>query len=103
VFFVDLPDTAEREAILRIHLKLRKQDPDTLDVARVAAATDGFSGAELEQVVTSALLRALQERHPLDAEMLVAEAGATVPLSVSRREDVDRLRATAAERFVPVR
>jgi hypothetical protein len=103
VFFVDLPDTAEREAILRIHLKLRKQDPDALDVARVAAATDGFSGAELEQVVISALLRALQERHPLDAEMLVAEAGATVPLSVSRREDVDRLRATAAERFVPVR
>jgi hypothetical protein len=35
--------------------------------------------------------------------MLVAEAGATVPLSVSRREDVERLRATAAERFVPVR
>ena len=103
VFFVDLPDPAEREAILGIHLRLRKQDPAALDVSRVAAATEGFSGAELEQVVISALLRALQEQRPLDADLLVAEAGATVPLSVSRREDVQRLRATAAERFVPVR
>jgi SpoVK/Ycf46/Vps4 family AAA+-type ATPase len=103
VFFVDLPDAAERDAILRIHLRLRKQDPESLDLARVVAATVGFSGAELEQVVISALLRGLQEQRPLDAEMLVAEAGATVPLSVSRREDVERLRATAADRFVPVR
>jgi SpoVK/Ycf46/Vps4 family AAA+-type ATPase len=103
VFFVDQPDAAERDAILRIHLRLRKQDPESLDLARVVAATEGFSGAELEQVVISALLRGLQEQRPLDAEMLVAEAGATVPLSVSRREDVERLRATAADRFVPVR
>ena len=48
IFFVDLPDAAEREAILRIHLRLRKQDADSLDVARVAGAADGFSGAELE-------------------------------------------------------
>jgi SpoVK/Ycf46/Vps4 family AAA+-type ATPase len=100
---VDLPDAAEREAILGIHLRLRKQEPQALDVPRVAAATDGYSGAEIEQVVISALLRALQEQRPLDTELLVAEAGATVPLSVSRREDVARLRATAAERFVPVR
>ena len=66
-------------------------------------ASEGFSGAEIEQAVIASLLRALHESRPLDTEMLVAEMQATVPLSVSRREDVERLRALARERFVPVR
>jgi ATPase family associated with various cellular activities (AAA)/AAA+ lid domain len=103
IFFVDLPDASEREAILRIHLALRKQDPEHLDLARIVAAADGFSGAELEQVVIVAVLRALQEHRPLDTQLLLDELAATVPLSVSRREDVERLRALARERFVPVR
>jgi hypothetical protein len=103
IFFVDLPDASEREAILRIHLSLRKQDPERLDLARIVAAADGFSGAELEQVVIVSLLRALQEHRQLDTQLLLDELAATVPLSVSRREDIERLRALARERFVPVR
>ena len=51
----------------------------------------------------ASLMRALQEKRALDTDLLVAEIEATVPLSVSRREDVERLRADARERFVPVR
>jgi hypothetical protein len=103
VFFVDLPDMSERVEILRIHLELRKQDPAKVDLQQVAASADGFSGAELEQVVITSLLRGLQERRPLDTQLLLDELAATVPLSVSRREDIDRLRTVARERFVPVR
>jgi hypothetical protein len=103
IFFVDLPQADERQAVLGVHLRLRRQDPAAFDLARLAEASDGFSGAELEQAVVSALLRALQERRPLDTELVVAELGATIPLSVSRREDVERLRAFARERFVSVR
>jgi hypothetical protein len=103
IFFVDLPDATEREAILRIHLSLRKQDPERLNLTQIVVAADGFSGAELEQVVIVALLRALQEHRPLDTQLLLDELAATVPLSVSRREDIERLRALAHERFVPVR
>jgi hypothetical protein len=103
IFFVDLPNASERAEILRIHLSLRKQDPAAFDVERIAAASDGFSGAELEQVVTAALLRALQDHSPLTTDLLLHELSATVPLSRSRREDVERLRALARERFVPVR
>jgi len=74
-----------------------------VDVARAVFASEGFSGAEIEQAVIASLLRALHESRPLDTDMLVAEMQATVPLSVSRREDVERLRALARERFVPVR
>jgi hypothetical protein len=103
IFFVDLPDSAERTEILRIHLRLRKQDPDRFELSQIAAAADGFSGAELEQVVTVSLLRSIQAHQPLDTEFVLDELRATVPLSRSRHEDIDRLRALARERFVPVR
>jgi hypothetical protein len=103
IFFVDLPDARERAHILRIHLRLRKQDPDGFDIDRIAAAADGFSGAELEQVTSASLLRALQDHEPLSTDLLLRELSATVPLSRSRQEDVERLRALARERFVSVR
>ena len=102
IFFVDLPSPAERETIFGIHLQLRRQDPASFDLARLSAATDGFSGAEIEQAVVSSLYGALAERRPLDTDMLLREIEATVPLSVTRREDIEALRATARERFVPV-
>ena len=103
IFFVDLPDDAERRAILGIHLGLRNQRPDDFDVERLSAAADGFSGAEIEQAVIAAAYRALHAKTRLDTEILLGELDGTVPLSVSRREDIERLRATAEGRFVSVR
>lgn len=103
IFFVDLPDAREREAIFRIHLALRRQDPARFDLARLAGATEGFSGAEIEQAIVSALYRALHGKTPLDTSLLLAGIGETVPLSVVRREDIERLHELARDRFVPVR
>jgi hypothetical protein len=103
IFFVDLPDAAEREAIVRIHLQIRKQNPAAFDLAALAAATDGFSGAEIEQATIASLYRSLHDKRPLTTAMLVDELRQTVPLSVSRREDIDRIRSSARGRFVPVR
>ena len=102
IFFVDLPDLSEREAIVRIHLQLRKQDPAAFDVPGLSSATEGFSGAEIEQVVVSGLYRALHGKQPLTTALLLQEISQTVPLSVSRREDIDRIRETGRSRFVPV-
>jgi hypothetical protein len=102
IFFVDLPRADEREQILRIHLGLRRQDPQAFDLAALVEASDGFSGAELEQAVVASLLGALQAKSPLTTELLLAEIRATVPLSVTRAEDVAELRANAQGRFVPV-
>ena len=103
IFFVDLPEPAEREQILRIHLGLRRQDPQRFDLAALVQGSDGFSGAELEQAVVASLLGALQAQAPLTTERLLAELSATVPLSVTRAEDVRALRTSAQGRFVPVR
>lgn len=103
VFFVDLPDDGERRSIFEIHLKLRKQSPAAFGLDDLVSATIGFSGAEIEQAVISALYRALHRKSRLDTTLLLEEIRETVPLAVSRREDVDALRSLAADRFVPVR
>jgi hypothetical protein len=102
IFFVDLPTREERMAIFAIHLRLRKQNPDVFDLATLADATDGFSGAEIEQAIISALYRSLQKKQPLTTEALVEAVRSTTPLSVSRAEDVARVREIG-KRFTAVR
>jgi hypothetical protein len=103
IFFVDLPDAEDRTSIFQIHLERLKQAPDSVDMERLVDATDGFSGAEIEQVVVAALYRALHESIPLATDLILREIEGTVPLSVSRREDIERLRDLARGRFVPVK
>lgn len=103
IFFVDLPDKSEREGIFRIHLGLRKQQSEDFDLAGLAGASEGFSGAEIEQVVIASLYRALHVKQRPDTDLMLGEIGDTIPLSVARREDIERLRALARDRFVSVR
>lgn len=102
IFFVDLPSAAEREQIFQIHLRFRKQDASTFHLSTLSAASEGFSGAEIEQAVIAALYRALHAKEPLTTERVMESLRATVPLSVSRREDISRIRAMAEGRFARV-
>lgn len=101
VFFVDLPTPGEREAIWQIHLRIRNQDPAKFDLAELVQTSDGFTGAEIEQCVISAMYGALHRNSPLSSQLLLEGLKATVPLSVSRRADIEALRAQARD-FVNV-
>jgi hypothetical protein len=100
VFFVDLPDAESRAAIFSIHLKRRGKDPAKFDIEALAKAADGFSGAEIEQVVVSGLYGAFSANCELTSDMLIAETGRTKPLSVTRSEQIESLREWASERTV---
>lgn len=100
VFFVDLPDGAVREELFRIHLERRARDAGAIDLPTLAARTDGFSGAEIEEVVVSALYTAFAADAPVDTALLAREAAATRPLSVTMRERIEDMRAWAAGRAV---
>ncbi|HUR80727.1 MAG TPA: AAA family ATPase, partial [Thermoanaerobaculia bacterium] len=65
-------------------------------------ASDGYSGAEIEQAVIAALYGALHAKAALDTARVIDALRATVPLSVARAEDVERLRSNARGRFTPV-
>ena len=101
IFFVDLPTSEERRSIFTIHLTLRKQDPARFDLDRLAAATEGFSGAEIEQAVISSLYRTLQKKQPLTDDAIIEAVRSTLPLSVSRAEDIEAIRELG-KRFTPV-
>jgi len=101
VFFIDLPSAPARADIFRLHLGRRGEDPARLDVAALAEASPGFSGAEIEQVVVSALYEARAGGFPLDTAGLLVAIRSTRPLSVLRGEEIAALRAWAAGRCVP--
>ncbi len=98
IFFVDLPNEAEREEIVRIHLRKRGREPERFDCAGLARAADGFTGAEIEQAIIAGLYDAFARREPLTTGDVVRCLSDTVPLSRMMSEQIDRLRAWANER-----
>ena len=99
-FFVDLPDPAARGEIFRIHLGRRNHPAREFDLHALAEAADGFSGAEIEQAIISALYTAFAEGHDVETDTILAEIRATRPLSVVAAERVDGLRRWAEGRTV---
>jgi SpoVK/Ycf46/Vps4 family AAA+-type ATPase len=101
IFFVDLPDADTRRTIFAIHLRSRDLDPERFRLDHLAEASDGFSGAEIEQAVVSALYAAYGRSAALETADVLKEILDTRPLSVVMRERIDSLRAWATERTVP--
>lgn len=100
IFFVDLPDEQEREEILTVHLVKRNQDPAALDVTGVAKATGGWTGAELEQLVISAMYLAFDWNRAVIDNDLYTCLGRTVPLSRTMIERIKEIKRWAATRAV---
>jgi AAA+ superfamily predicted ATPase len=100
VFFVDLPTADIREKILELHLIARDCSTRDLDLESLARLADGFSGAELEQVVVSALYATLNSERQMDNELLQSTISSTKPLSVLMGDQVSALRAWAEQRTV---
>jgi SpoVK/Ycf46/Vps4 family AAA+-type ATPase len=100
IFFVDLPGEDARARIWELHLERRKRNPATFDIARLVSLTDGFSGAEIEQAVVSALYTAFSRDEELTTQALADEVSLTKPLSVTMAERVTALRDWAKDRAV---
>ena len=102
ILFVDLPNVAIRKQIFAIHLEKRQVSTAEVNLDEVAEMCDGFSGAEIEQVVVSSLYTIRAEEDEVNTQYLIDEIKATRPLSVVMAEQIDRLREWASDRTVPV-
>jgi AAA+ superfamily predicted ATPase len=111
-WLVDLPHHEERVAIWRIHIgKMRSSrqkvrwNPDDFDLQRLAEASEGYSGRQIEAVWFDALIAAFNDnRRPPTTEDALAALGKTIPTSKTmgaaiqaRRERLNG-RATPASR-----
>ncbi len=101
IFFVDLPKKTTRRKIFEIHLRKRKRNPEKFDLPALAEASDGFSGAEIEQAVISALHDAFSDGAELSTKRIVATLQESPPLSVTMADKVQALRRWAKGRCVP--
>ncbi len=100
VFFVDLPADEERLDIFRVHLRRRGVDATGFNLDPLKKFTKGWTGAEIEQCVVSALTTTqLQDRALTDQDLFDATAH-VVPLSKTMKEQVDHIRGWAFDRAV---
>jgi SpoVK/Ycf46/Vps4 family AAA+-type ATPase len=101
LFFVDLPNEEERKNIFSIQLNRRKLDIAKFDLNALASKAEGYSGAEIEAAVQTALYESFATKNPVDTQKLVDALSGTVPLSRTRSEEIEQLREWAAKRAVP--
>ncbi len=101
IFFVDLPNAETRVEVFKLHLAKRKVDTTALDLSALAAACDGFSGAEIEQAIVSSLYTARAAHGAVTQEEMLAELRNTRPLSALMSEKVEGLREWARDRTMP--
>ena len=100
IFFVDLPAVEVRKAIFEIHLRKRGYNPAEFALEALLGATEGFTGAEIEQAVVSATYAAHAQDTRLTLDLIEHAVFNTQPLSVVMAEKMAWLRAWAAERAV---
>ncbi len=100
MFFIDLPTEEERSEIFSIHLQKRGIDPTPLQINRLKRITLGWTGAEIEQCVVSAITTVRIENRVLTFEDLHRAAQNIIPLSKTMREQVDHIRSWAYDRAV---
>jgi len=102
IFFVDLPKQQSRTDIFKIHFDKRDIDHNEIDLHKLAIASEGFSGSEIEQAIASAIYTSYSKKENIDTQIMLNELGYTSPLSTVMSEQVERLRQWAQSRTVPV-
>ena len=108
IFFVDLPTENERKEIFRLHLEKRLTDEYVTSefvisenvLSYLASITEGYSGAEIEQVVVEALFEAFADERPLEETDLKKAIHNMVTLSTIQAEQIEAIRQWANERAV---
>jgi SpoVK/Ycf46/Vps4 family AAA+-type ATPase len=99
IFFVDLPSPSERSDIFGIHVGKKKRDYSTFDPDALVAASQGFSGSEIEQAIVSALYDCYEDdKADLNTERLLKSVEEIIPLSYTMKERVDGMREWAKAR-----
>lgn len=101
IFFIDLPKKEERETIFKIHLKLRGKSVSDAEISAVSAKAEGYTGAEIEQVVINGMVEAFYEKRQPNVKDLENALKKTVPLSVTMKEEIQKLREWASHRTLP--
>ncbi|KRW94258.1 hypothetical protein AQY21_20220 [Paracoccus sp. MKU1] len=102
IFAVTVPDEGERLEILKIHLRKRGHNPDTVANLQIAAQkSDGYVPAEIEQAVKDALIDAFTDKVPVTGDLIAHQLDNIKPLSEAFAEDFNRMQSWAENNARP--
>ncbi len=102
VWWVDLPTPEERVAVLRSALTSNGRKEANVDFGDIAGKCDGFTGSEIAAIVPEAMFTAFADNgREINTEDLRLAASTVVPLSVTAKEKIEKLRAWAVGRARP--
>jgi AAA+ superfamily predicted ATPase len=101
IFFLDLPTMRERREIFEVHLRKRKRMIQEYDIERLAKASEGYVGAEIEQVIIDAMYLAFSDTNnpgrDFTSDDVLLALKKQVPLSHSQSEAIAALRTWLTE------
>ena len=92
IFGLDVPRESEREEIFRIHLSLRNRDPENYDIVRASKLTDGYTGADIEQIIKLALKMSFANNVELSGKHISKAISEIVPLSKTEAQRIETIR-----------
>lgn len=92
VFFVDFPNEEERERIFEIHLEKRGKNPEDIDLLKLAKATEGYCGADIEEIVKLTLETAFIEEEEIGTEDIIASIKEIDSLSNILKDKIEQLK-----------
>jgi len=99
IFFVDLPSASEREAIFKVHLEKVRPVIRQFNLQKLSAATDKYSGAEIEQIIFDAMFSAFDDnQREFTEEDIIASVKEIIPISRFMKERIEGLRQWAVSR-----
>lgn len=98
IFFVDLPTEVARKEIARIHIRKSRRNPDHYDLDAIAMASNGYSGAEIEQCIVSAMYRGFSSRREYTTADILTELQETRPMSETATAQFEAQREKAKSR-----
>jgi SpoVK/Ycf46/Vps4 family AAA+-type ATPase len=101
IFFLDLPTSAEREEIFKVHIRKRKRDPKKFDLNKLVGASEGYVGAEIEQALIDGMYIAFNDPKEPGREFntgdVLAAIHKLIPMSRSQNEIIEGLRRWLSE------
>jgi ATP-dependent 26S proteasome regulatory subunit len=101
LFFVDLPNSVERKAIFTLQLARHKLNPAGFNLDQLVVAAKSYSGAEIDAALQTAMYDAFSSKKPVTTEGVLEALSSTIPLSATRAEEIQSLRAWSRQRAVP--
>ncbi len=98
IFFLDLPSKKERFEIFKIHITKKKLDSTSMNIELFAEKTEFFSGAEIEQIVISALYRAFYSSKAVNEKDFLYTIEQTIPFYKTYEEEIKKLKDWATHK-----